>query len=144
MGRRPVESREIPARCRDPTRSSVQKLHLIWPALGGDEDGLGRGNLRHLRRVEMCERCDVVDALHVQTVRALTKISNKFSCKLFASKLSHLLRQMLKVRLMVRRRRYLRVRLVQKVMAIEIAGLSKWLRVNAVHLALRRQMRGWS
>lgn len=71
MSGRPMESREVPTRCRDPTRSSVQKLHLIRAALGGDEDGLGRGNLRHLRRVEVSERRDVVDAFHVQTVRAL-------------------------------------------------------------------------
>lgn len=57
---------------------------------------------------------------------------------------THLLRQMLEMRLMMWRRCYLRVRL-HEVMSIQIASLSKGLRVDVVHLTLGRQMgSGWS
>jgi hypothetical protein len=76
-----VESSEVPASCRDTTRSSMQKLHLIRTTFGGDEDGLGRGNLCHLRCVEMSERSNVVNTLHVQSMRALGNISINFHVK---------------------------------------------------------------
>lgn len=89
----------------------------------------------------------VINSVHVQCMGALregerekkkTNITNLVSEALCTSStLTHLLRQMLEMWLVMWSRSYLRVRL-HEVMAIEIAGLSEGLRVDVVHLALRR------
>lgn len=65
MSRRPVETCEVPASGGDATCCSMQKFHLVRTSFSRNEDWLGWRDLRHLRRVEMSQRCHMIDAFHV-------------------------------------------------------------------------------